>query len=88
MRAKGTLTIIHRTEAVPEILSVLHKRMGKITLVPLWPKENVPPKRVIIQATMNSNAPFQIHTGFILHNSDDTRPEAIEDIMRNAKALI
>ena len=88
VRAKGTLTIIHRTEAVPEILSVLHKRMGKITLVPLWPKKNVPPKRVIIQATMNSNAPFQIHTGFILHNSDDTRPEAIEDIMRNAKALI
>ena len=88
VRAKGTLTIIHRTEAVPEILSILHKRMGKITLIPLWPKENVQPKRVIIQATMNSNAPFQIHNGFVLHNADDTRPEMIEDIMRNAKALI
>ncbi|MBO5997076.1 MAG: methyltransferase [Alphaproteobacteria bacterium] len=88
VRAKGTLTIIHRTEAVPEILSILNGRMGKITLIPLWPKENVPPKRVIIQATMNSKAPFQIHNGFVLHNTDDTRPEAIEQIMRNAKALL
>ncbi|MBP5534640.1 MAG: methyltransferase [Alphaproteobacteria bacterium] len=88
VRAKGTLTVIHRTEAVPEILSILHKRMGKITLVPLWPKENVPPKRVIIQATMNSKAPFQIHNGFILHNSDDTRPQTIEEIMRDAKPLL
>ena len=88
VRAKGTLTIIHRTEAVPEILSVLNGRMGKIKLIPLWPKENVHPKRVIIQATMNSKAPFQIHNGFVLHNADDTRPDAIENIMRQAKPLL
>lgn len=88
VRAKGTLTIIHRTEAVPEILSILHGRMGKITLIPLWPKENVQPKRIIIQATMNSRTPFQIHNGFILHNADDTRPDAIEKIMRSAEPLL
>ena len=88
VRAKGTLTIIHRTQAVPEILSVLNGRMGKIRLTPLWPKAGVMPKRVIIQATMNSKAPFELCTGFVLHNDDDTRPEKIERIMRDAEPLI
>ena len=87
VRAKGTLTIIHRTEAVPEILSVLNGRMGNITLIPLWPKNNVEPKRVIIRAKMNSKTPFQLHTGFILHNDDNTRTELMEEVMRNGKEL-
>ncbi len=82
VRAKGTLTIIHRVEAVPEILSVLNGRMGKITIIPFYPKRDVNPKRVIIQATQNSNAPFVFHTGFVLHNDDDTRTDWAESVMR------
>ena len=87
VRAKGTLTIIHRTEAVPEILSILNGRMGKIVLVPFYPKSGVRPKRVLIQASMNSKAPFELHTGFVLHNDDDTRSEWAEDVMRFGKSL-
>ena len=88
VRAKGTLTIIHRTEAVPEILSILKDRMGKITLIPLWPKKGVQPKRVIIQATMNLKSAFVFHPGFVLHNEDNTRTQQIEEVMRHAKALL
>ncbi|MBE6449535.1 MAG: methyltransferase domain-containing protein [Alphaproteobacteria bacterium] len=87
VRAKGTLTIIHRTQAVPEILSILNGRMGKITLIPLWPKDGVPPKRVIIQATMNLKSAFVLHQGIVLHNADNTRTQQTEEIMRQAKAL-
>ena len=87
VRAKGTLTIIHRTEAVPEILSALNGRMGKITLIPLYPKNGIEPKRIIIQATMNSKTPFSLHKGFILHNDDDTRTDLMEEIMRRGGIL-
>ncbi len=87
VRAKGTLTIIHRTEAVPEILSILNSRMGKITLTPLWPKKGIAPKRVIIQATMNNKTPFKLTAGIVLHNDDDTRTEQVERIMRDGAAL-
>ena len=87
VKTKGTLTVIHRAEAVPEILSVLQNRMGKITLVPLYPKKGVCPKRVIIQATKASKAPFRLHTGFVLHNKDNSRTKWAEDVMRKANAL-
>ena len=86
-KSKGTLTIIHRTEAVPEILSILHNRMGKITLIPLYPKKDTFPKRVIIQATKSSKTPFVLHTGFILHNEDNTRTKWAEDVMRKGEKL-
>ena len=87
VKSKGTLTIIHRTEAVPEILSILHHRMGKITLVPFYPKTGCAPKRVIIQATKSSKSPCVLHSGFVLHNDDNTRTQWAEDVMRHAKAL-
>lgn len=87
LRAKGTFTIIHRTESIPEILSLLNGRLGAIRLMPVWPKQGVKPKRVIIQGVMNSKRPFEIHPGFIMHHHDDTRTEVAERIMREGVSL-
>ena len=87
LRANGTFTIIHRAEAVPEILSLLKGRLGAIRLIPIFPKKGVKPKRVIIQGVMNSKKPFEIHTGFVMHHFDDTRTEAAECIMRKGLSL-
>ena len=87
LRAKGTFTIIHRAESVPEILSLLNGRLGGIRLIPIWPKQGVNPKRVIIQGIMNSKKPFEIHTGFVMHHHDDTRTDEAERIMRAGVSL-
>ena len=87
LRAKGTFTIIHRAESVPEILSILNGRVGAVRLIPIWPKCGVQPKRIIIQGVMNSKKPFEIHTGFIMHNHDDTRTNEAERIMREGVSL-
>ena len=87
LRAKGTFTIIHRSESVPEILSILNGRLGGIRLIPIWPKQGVQPKRIIIQGVMNSRKPFEIHTGFVMHHHDDTRTEQAECIMREGVSL-
>ena len=87
LRAKGTFTIIHRAESVPEILSLLNGRLGGIRLIPIWPKQGVNPKRVIIQGIMNSKKPFEIHSGFVMHHHDDTRTDEAERIMREGVSL-
>ena len=87
LRAKGTFTIIHRAESVPEILSLLNGRLGGIRLIPIWPKQGVNPKRVIIQGIMNSKKTFEIHTGFVMHHHDDTRTDEAERIMREGVSL-
>ena len=87
LRAKGTFTIIHRAESVPEILSLLNGRLGGIRLIPIWPKQGVNPKRVIIQGIMNSKKPFEIHSGFVMYHHDDTRTDEAERIMREGVSL-
>ena len=82
VKPKGTLTLIHRTERVPEILSILSEKLGGIILVPFWPRAGKMPKRVLIQGTLGSQKPFSLHPGFVLHQEDTTRCEEIENIMR------
>ncbi len=87
VRAKGTLTIIHRTEAVPEIMAYLNGRLGGLTLIPVYPKPGGTPKRVIIRGEMGSKKPFALHPGIVLHNPDNSRTLLAEEIMRNGASL-
>lgn len=87
VRAKGTFTMIHRTEAVPDILSILRGRIGAVHLIPIYPKLNRPPKRIIVQGTLGSKKPFMLHPGLIMHNEDHSRTQMAEDIMRYGKSL-
>ncbi len=87
LRPKGTFTIIHRAERLPEILTILDKKLGGIIVIPFWPKKGQKPKRILIQGTLGTKKPFTLHPGFILHNQDNTRTQEIEDIMRQGKAL-
>lgn len=87
LRPKGIFSIIHRVEAVPEILSVLHPKLGGIVLIPIWPKQGSVPKRVLIQGVLGSKKPFRIHAGIVLHHPDNSRTEMAESIMRHGQKI-
>lgn len=88
IRPKGTFTMIHRMEAVPEILGILNGRLGDIHLIPIYPKAGTQPKRVIIQGTLGSKKPFTLHAGVVMHNEDGSRSQLAEDIMRAGKRIV
>ena len=81
IRPKGTLTLIHRTESVAEILACLQGRVGRLTVFPLWAKDGQPSKRSLIQGVLGSKQPFVLSPGLVLHNSKGFT-EAAEQIMR------
>lgn len=87
VRAKGTFTIIHRSESVPEILASIKGRLGSIKLIPIFQKMGQPPKRVIIQGIQGSRQPFMIHPGIVIHNVDDTMTNVAEDILRGGQVI-
>lgn len=88
LRPKGTFTIIHRTERLPEILTILNKKLGGITVIPFWSKPGQKSKRVLVQGTLGTKKTFILHPGFVLHNPDNSRTQEIEDIMRFGKPLL
>lgn len=67
LRPKGGLTVIHRAERLPEILSALAGRAGDVRVCPLWPRPGRPAKRVIVRARKESRAPMVLSSGLAVH---------------------
>ncbi|MDB5490530.1 MAG: methyltransferase small domain protein [Micavibrio sp.] len=87
LRNGGTLTMIHRADAVDKIVQGLGKRFGQTTIIPLYPREGQAAKRVIVRTKKDSHAPAILHPGIILHNADGTYTAAAEKILRGGHAL-
>lgn len=85
--AKGTLTLIHRADALQSIIVYMGKKFGALEVFPLHPKEGEPAKRIIIRATKHRKSPSIIYPGIVLHKSDGSYTDKAHSILRNAIAL-
>jgi tRNA1(Val) A37 N6-methylase TrmN6 len=87
-RDGGTLTIIHRADALPDLLAVLERRFGDTLILPLHPRAGAPASRVLIQAKKASRAPLTLLAGRILHDdgAHGFTPE-FDAILRGGAAL-
>ena len=85
--AKGRLTLIHRPEALPELLPLLDRRFGAVTVFPLFPKEGEPAIRVLLQARKGSRAAFRLLSGLVLHEADGRYTAKAEAVLRHGEAL-
>lgn len=70
-RPKGGLAIIHRADRLDEIVNLLHRKAGDITIIPLWPRTGEPAKRVIIRARKDVKGGTRMHPGLTLHGPAD-----------------
>lgn len=93
LRPKGSLTLIHRAERLPEILAALSGPAGAIAVKPLAARAGRAAKRVLVTARKGSRAPFRLAAPLVLHagaahlsDRDDFTAEA-RRILREAGAL-
>jgi tRNA1(Val) A37 N6-methylase TrmN6 len=84
----GTLTVIHRPEALPELLGGLEGRFASLRVYPLFPRAGAPANRIMIAAVKGSRAPLVLLPGMVLHEADGHafRPEAAA-ILRHGAPL-
>jgi tRNA1(Val) A37 N6-methylase TrmN6 len=85
--AKATLTLIHRPEALPELLRALEPRFGDLVLFPLFPREGAPASRIILQGRKGARGPLRIRQGLVLHRPDGTYTDTAEAVLRHAAPL-
>ena len=84
---RGTLTLIHRPEALPDMLRHLDRRFGALKLFPLFPARGKAASRVIVQGIKGSNAPLSLQDGLVLHDAEGRYTEEAQAILRNGYAL-
>ncbi len=87
LKPRGGLTMIHRADRLPALLAALDGRAGAVAICPLWPREGVPARRVLLQATKGSRAPARLLPGLVLHGGGAGYSPAAEAILRDGAAL-
>ncbi|MGJ4854658.1 tRNA1(Val) (adenine(37)-N6)-methyltransferase [Labrys sp. La1] len=70
LRAKGSLALIHRADALPRLLASLDRRFGDIRVKPVQPNAGAPAVRLLIRAVKGSRAPFLLLPPLILHDEN------------------
>lgn len=87
VRPGGSAVVIHRAEALPELLGVLASRFGGIRICPVHAKAGAPAIRVLVIGTKGSRAPLSLLAPLVLHGPDGRfRPE-VEAALRAPAAL-
>ncbi|MEM8833856.1 MAG: methyltransferase, partial [Pseudomonadota bacterium] len=87
LKSKGSMTIIHRADQIDHIIRDMGKRFGAIEIIPLWPKQDVPAKRVIIRAYKDRYSPTTLHAGLILHDGNGDYTIEANHILKEAGGL-
>jgi tRNA1(Val) A37 N6-methylase TrmN6 len=87
VRPGGTATLIHRADALGDILNTLAGRFGGAVVLPLHPREGEPALRLLVQAVKGSRAPLELRPGLVLHNADHSFRSDIEAILRRGGGL-
>lgn len=84
----GTVTLIHRTDRMTDVLDGLKGRAGGAVIFPLWPDRGAAPaKRVLIQAVKGSKAPLTLARGLVLHEEGGGFTAEADAVLRAGMGL-
>lgn len=85
--ADATLTLIHRAEALGEVLGSLEGRFGRIRILPVQPRIDAASNRIIVTGIKGSRAPLEIRPALIVHDAEGRFTPALDAILRQGAAL-
>lgn len=83
----GTLTLIHRAEALDRILAALAGRAGAAAILPLAARRGRDAGRVIVGARKGSRGPLRLLSPFVLHEKEAHGSDG-EDLTPAAQAVL
>ncbi|MBI1262632.1 MAG: methyltransferase [Rhizobiales bacterium] len=87
-KPKGTVTFVHRADALPRLLQAMTGHLGGIEVFPLWPAQDKPASRVIIRGRRGSKSPLTLRQGLVLHGRDGRFTDRAEAILREGASLL
>ena len=87
LKSHGSLTMIYPAYGMDKIVLALGKKFGAVELIPLWPRQGVEAKRVIVRAIKDRQTPARIQPGLVLHEAGGAYTPEAEKILRNGEAI-
>jgi tRNA1(Val) A37 N6-methylase TrmN6 len=85
LKRRTRISMVHRADRLHEIIDAL-EGFGEIAVLPIFPKQRVDAKRVIVTARKDVKAPFRLAAGLYLHDGEAQYTKRAEAIL-NGSAL-
>ncbi|MGI9405033.1 MAG: tRNA1(Val) (adenine(37)-N6)-methyltransferase [Hyphomicrobiaceae bacterium] len=86
-RSGGTVTVVHRADALAAVLDALAPRFGSVHVFPFFPREGQPASRILVQGRKGSRAPLTLLPGLVLHDADGGFTPPAAAVLREGAAL-
>lgn len=86
-RPGGRASVIHKADALAEVLEAFGRRFGGIMVLPIQPREGEPAIRILVQGIKGSRAPLRILAPAILHGEGHEFTSGASAVLRLGAAL-
>ncbi len=83
----GRATMIHKADALPQILAAFASRFGGLRIFPIFPRAGSSAIRVLVEGIKGSRAPAELRTGLVLHGQGQAFTSQANEILRHGAAL-
>lgn len=87
VKNRGTVSIVYRADRIDEVIANLYRRVGDLKILPLWPRQGVPAKRVIIQGRKGVHGAASLLPGLALHGEVDRYTAEARRVLWDGEAL-
>lgn len=87
LKPGGRFVMIHRPDALAEILAAAENRLGALALLPVYPRAGASAHRLLASGVKGSRAPLRIAAGLVLHVAGGRLTDQAEAIHRG-EALV
>ncbi|QRG04723.1 methyltransferase [Xanthobacter dioxanivorans] len=88
LAARGVLCLIHRPEALAEVLAALHGRFGAVEILPVHPRPDRPAVRILVRAVKGRRTPPILLPGLVLAERDGSATRAAAAALRDGRGLL
>jgi tRNA1(Val) A37 N6-methylase TrmN6 len=83
----GLFVMVHRPDALGVILAAIGRRLGALTLLPVYPTIGASAHRLLVSGVKGSKAPLRLASALVLHGADG-RLTAEADAIHRGERLI
>ncbi len=86
-RPGGEVVMVHKADALGELLTVLAPRFGGLRVMPLYPRGGAPASRILVKGVKGSRAPLTLLQGSPLHGEGKAFTAAATAVLRFGAGL-
>jgi tRNA1(Val) A37 N6-methylase TrmN6 len=87
VRAKGTVTFVHRADRIDALLGQIAGRAGEVVVFPLWPGQGRPASRILVRIRKQIATPARLAAGLVLHEPDGRFTVGADGVLREGRGL-